>query len=103
MADKIRLEEAQAKMWIADVKNEINIIDGILKKAARAMTEVPGDDDTIYQGIRIITNTLTNVWTRMINGFRQASESIETGIKNTAAAGEELVQEGENLNKRMGV
>ncbi len=103
MADKIRLEEAQAKMWISDVKNEIDIVDGILKNVTRAMTEVPGEDDTIYQGIRKIANTLTNVWTKMIGGFKQASESIETGIKNTVAAGEELTQEGENLNKRMGV
>lgn len=101
MADKIRLEEAQAKMWISDVKNEINIVDGILKNVNRAMTEVPGDDDTIYQGIRKIANTLTNVWTKMISGFNQASESIETVIKTTVSAGEELVQEGENLNKRM--
>ena len=103
MADKIKLEEAQAKMWISDVKNEISIVDGILKNVTRAMTEIPGEEDTIYQGIRKIANTVTNVWTNMINKFKQASESIETSIKNTAAAGEELVQEGENLNKRMGV
>lgn len=103
MSDKIKLEEAQAKMWIEDVKNEISIVDGILKGVRRAMTEIPGDDDTLYQGIRKIGDTLTNVWTRMITGFKQASESIETGIKKTVAAGEELVQEGENLNKRMNV
>ena len=103
MADKIKLEEAQAKMWISDVKNEINIVDGILKSVTRAMMEVPGEDDTIYQGIGKIAKTLTNVWTNMINRFKQASESIETGIKNTAAAVTEIVQEGENLNKRMGV
>lgn len=31
MADKIKLEEAQAKMWISDVENEIMVVDDILK------------------------------------------------------------------------
>ena len=101
MADKIKLEEAQAKMWISDVENEIMVVDDILKNVRRAMTEIPGEEDTIYQGIRKIGDTLTNVWTRMISGFREANKSIQGGIKKTVAAGEEIIQEGEYLNKRM--
>jgi hypothetical protein len=100
MAD-IKFEEAQAKMWIADVKNEIDIVDGILKNVTRAMTEVPGEDDVIYQGIRKIANTVTNVWTNMINGFKKAAEAVDTTIKRTVTAGNEILAEGENVNQKM--
>lgn len=100
--DKIKFEEAQAKMWISDVKNEIDIVEGILKKTNECLTSVPGDDDTVYQGIRKIGATLTSVWGKMVGGFREASDLVKSSIEKWSNAGNELSQQGEDLNRKLG-
>lgn len=101
MADKIKLDEMRAKLWIQDVNTEIELVEGVLKKVTAAMTEVPGEDDPIYKGIKKIGNTLTEVWNNTIMTFKKSGSAIKDTIDKVSKAAQELAEEGENVNTKM--
>lgn len=101
MAD-IKIDEARAKIWISDVQNELEIVEGVLKNVTTSITSIPTDDDVIFQGIRKAGETLKTGWNKVYNVFKDVGNIINDVINRTTTTAEELHQCVENINQNYG-
>lgn len=101
MAD-ISIEEAKAREWILDVKNELYSVEEVLKNVTTACVTVPGDDDDIMKGIVSTGETLRNFWDQMCNGFKSATDLISNAISEIGKAAGEVVQDINNVKSKIG-
>ena len=99
MAD-IKIDEARAKIWISDVKNELELVETVLKNVTTSITTIPTDDDVIFKGIRKAGETLNNAWTKVCSVFKEVGNLVNDVVTRTTSTAEELHQEVESLNQR---
>lgn len=98
----LSIDEARAQIWINDVNSELELVRGVLKKTNTAITTIPTEDDTIFQGIRKVGQTLGNVWDKVCNAFDQSKDFIGKAIQNAATAGQELAEGAQSLATKFG-
>ena len=101
MAD-ISIEEAKAKQWILDVKNELSSVETVLRNVTTACVTVPGEDDDIMKGIVSTGETLKNFWDQMCNGFKNATDLISKSIDKIGATAGEVVQDINTVKSKIG-
>ena len=101
MAD-ISIDEAKAKIWMDDVRNEINAVEAILKKVNGALTTVAGDDDSIMQGIYKVGTTMESVWTSMCNGFKSAHSILEEALTKLVSSAQNVIDDADTLKNSIG-
>lgn len=101
MAD-ISIEEAKAKTWILDVKNELSAVETVLKNVSTACTTLPGEDDDIMKGIVDTGEALRSFWDQMCSGFTKATELISDAIDKIGSTAGEVVSDINNVKSRIG-
>ena len=101
MAD-LSIDEAKAKQWIQDVNDEINSVEAILQKVTAASVAIPGEDDSIMNGIEGLCKTLSSFWDNMCKGFRTAENKLEELVNLIGKTGQELMDDIGTLKARIG-
>jgi archaellum component FlaC len=101
MAD-ISIEQEKAKQWMADVKNELELVEALLKTVTAASTTVPGDDDVIMQGVEKTCETLTQFWNTMCEGFKSASSLLEEAINKIGQVADEVIEDINTVRGKIG-
>jgi len=79
MAD-LSFNEEKARQWEIDVLHEIDLVNEELAKVNTESEIVPGEDDTIFQGILRCNEEMQNGWNRLLEGFRSATEKVGNAI-----------------------
>jgi len=102
MADKIKMEEARARVWISEVNTELELVNDTLTKVTQAITSVPASDDTIMNGILKVGNTLEDIWATTCKVFREVGKGIEGIITKTVADYQEREEALNAAHGRMG-
>lgn len=90
MAD-ISIDQARANMWIADVNNELEAVELVLKGVSGSLTSVAGTDDSIMEGIFKVGTAMENAWTNMCNNFKTAQSKLSQVIGRIFDAVEDVV------------
>lgn len=98
----ISIEVDQARHWMQDVKNELEQVDILLKRAAKAYTTPAGEDDVIMKGIENTCNALDTFWTGMCNGFKEACDFLGGAIEKVAESATEVVEDITAVRGRIG-
>lgn len=101
MAD-ISIDEAKAKQWILDVKNELSSVETVLKNVTTACTTVPGEDDDIMKGIVSTGETLRSFWDQMCNGFKSATDFISESITKIGTTAGAVIQDINTVKSKIG-
>lgn len=91
MAD-VSIQEYEATQWISDVEREISEVKALLKEVAEINQSIPGDDDTIMQGIISACETLNNTWNNTVKTFNDAVGKVRSAIENTIKTGKKVVE-----------
>lgn len=99
MAD-ISIKEAQAKQWVDEVNAEIDRVKVILQKVTEASIAVPGEDDTIMNGIESTCRNLENAWKSMFDRFKQASGKMMELIELLAREARELEEKARSIGQK---
>lgn len=99
MAD-ISMDEAKAKYWILEVRNEINAVEGVLLRVSTACSSMVGDDDSIMQGVYKLGTLLEASWMNLCNTFKNAIENIGSAISTLGQKGQEVVNEVEETSAK---
>lgn len=101
MAD-ISIEEAKAKQWILDVKNELSAVEIVLRNVSTSCTTVPGEDDDIMKGIVSTGEALRGFWDQMCSGFKNATNLISDAISKIGTTAGEVVSDINNVKSKIG-
>lgn len=101
MAD-ISIEEAKAKQWILDVKNELSLVEAVLRNVSTACTTIPGEDDDIMKGIVSTGEALREFWDQMCSGFKSATNLISDVITKIGTTAGEVVSDINSVKSRIG-
>lgn len=101
MAD-ISFVEDRARIWIQDVESELRDVEDVLKAVSTASTTIPGEDDTIMQGIETTCRSLSDFWTTMCNGFKESTRTIKNVIGILGKAAMEAADEIAAVNAKVG-
>ena len=99
MAD-ITIKEAQAKQWVEDVNDEIESVRVILQKVTAASIAVPGEDDTIMNGIESTCRNLESAWKSMFDRFKQTSSKMMQLIDLIAREARELEEKARSIGQK---
>lgn len=98
----LSIDEARAKQWMQDVDQEIEEVEALLKLVSQARSSIPGEDDTIMEGIISTCEALNDFWTQMCNGFKSASKSLTSVIENIGKAASNVVNDINTVKSRIG-
>ena len=102
MLEYISIDEAKARSWEKEVKNEIDQVKGILSEAIKAQLALPGEDDSIMQNIQGFYTKLDNVWGKTCNDFNKAQDLLEQAISGVIAKARELSNEVDEMTSKIG-
>lgn len=100
MAD-LSFKEERARQWMMDVQNEIQLVHAELQKVNSEAEITPGDEDTILQGIQKCNTAMQDGWTRLCNGFTEATNKVNGAIESLVKVVTQQRQDVDNLTARM--
>ena len=98
--EKMNIDEAKAKMWISDVEDEISQVKAILRDASNALIEVPGENDTIIQGLVRLGEIQQKAWDTITDKFEKAGEEVKRVIGIISNAISEAVDDVDALARK---
>jgi phage-related protein len=96
MAD-MKLEAQKATKWVADVKNEIVLVNKVLDEVTKECQTMPGSNDVIFKMIEKTGNMLNDAWTTATNAYKNAWEKVEEGIDTIVQRGQQAGQRFEEF------
>ena len=96
MAD-ISIEEAKAKIWMDDVKNELVAVEAILKKVNSSLMTTAETDDSIMKGIYKVGTAMETAWSKMCGNFKNAQKNLSDAISKIVISVDSVVQDAEAL------
>lgn len=102
MMEYLSIDEAKARSWEKEVKNEIEQVKGILSDAIKAQLEIPGEKDSIMNNIHGFYTKLDGVWGKTCNDFSKAGELLEQAIAGVINKAQELTDEVDGMTSKMG-
>lgn len=99
MAD-ISIDQAKAKIWIADVNNELEAVSIILTGVSNALSTPPEDD--IMSAIEKVGRTMESAWTGLCNMFKTAQSKVEETVDKLFDTVEDVVEDAFSLRSKIG-
>ena len=102
MSYDLNIDEARARIWIADVENEIRIVKELLTKVSTASTTTPQEDDDIMKGIAATCSTMRSFWDKMCNGFAGMVKNITQSFEKMSASTNEVVSDVNDVRNKVG-
>lgn len=94
----LSIDEARAKIWVDDVKNEIEAVQIILQQVNTAVKmEESEKDDTIIQGLNSVGKSMDESWTKMCKTFIEAQDKVVEAIEHIGKAVGALLEVVEGL------
>ena len=102
MSYDLNIDEARARIWIADVENEIRIVKELLVKVSTASTTVPQEEDDIMKGIATTCETMRNFWDNMCEGFTGMVSKLIQSIEKMSSATNEVVTDVNEVRNKVG-
>jgi len=98
----LSIDEAKAKAWIEDVKNELEEVRVITKNLTEVITSDPAQDDAVIKVFLGWGEKLNNCWTTMATGYRTCGEIMTGTINKIVTAVREKMAQLEELASRVG-
>lgn len=101
MAD-ISFKKEEAKQWILDVEQELRLVQTVLDNVSTACQSVPGDEDTIMNGIRETGRTMEAFWSNMCSGFQKTTAIVSGVINKIGDTGDKVVEHINEVKSKIG-
>ena len=96
----ISIDEAKARIWMADVNAELEDVKYLLRKVNEATSDVAGSDDTIMEGIYKVGVAMGDAWNKMCSLFDQANSKISEGISKLDQTVQNVVEKVEAIRAK---
>lgn len=100
MAD-ISIDEGKAKIWLLEVKHELDAVEALLKKVNSVNSDPAGSDDTIMNNIYTFSTTVETAWNSMCSGFKSAQDKIEEAITAIIKQATSVIDDVDTLKSKI--
>ena len=102
MADYLSIDEAKARSWEKEVREEIEQVKGILNDAIKAQLELPGEKDSIMQGIHSFYTKVDSTWNDTCKSFVRAGELLDQALTELFKTTQRLTDEADAMASKLG-
>lgn len=72
----------RAEDWKREVDNELDAVDRLLLEVAQVSSTVPGENDTIFNGIYEVCQKLDQSWREMSKTFKDVASKLDEAISS---------------------